>query len=54
MIMVNAVKHSLTLVEVLVFKCYWYRKKWFLRNNERGFEGRENCFEADFKLFMHR
>ena len=54
MIMVNAVEHSLTLVEALVFKRYWYRKKWFLRNNERGFEGRENCFEADFELFMHR
>ena len=54
MIMVNAVEHSLTLVEALGSKRYWYRKKYFLRINERGFESRENCFEADFKLFMHR
>ena len=54
MIMVNAVERSLNLVEALVFKRYWYRKKWFLQNNGRGFESRENSSEGDLKLFMHR
>ena len=42
------------IVEVLVLKRYCNRKKWFLRNNERGFESKENCFEREFKLYMHR
>ena len=44
MMMVNIVEHSLTLVEALVLKRYWYRKKWLLRNSGIGFESRENMF----------
>ena len=40
----NIVDHSLKLVEALVLKRYWYRKKWFLRNNGRGFERERNLF----------
>ena len=42
------------IVEVLVLKRYCNRKKWFLRNNGRSFESKENCFEGEFKLYMHR
>ena len=43
------------IVEALVLlKRYCNRKKWFLRNNGRGFESKENCVEGEFKLYMHR
>ena len=44
----NIVDHSLKLVEALVLKRYWYPKKWVMRNNGRGLESKENCFEGDF------
>ena len=44
MMMVNIVEHALTLVEALVLKRYWYRKKWLVRNNGISFESRENMF----------
>ena len=42
------------IVEALVLKRYCNRKKWFLRNNGRGFESKENCLEGEFKLYVHR
>ena len=50
----NIVDHSLTSVEAIVLKRHWYRKKWLLRHNGRGFESKENSFEGDFKFLMHR